>query len=212
MNQNMMKKNIEIKATGKSKGEWIFHGEFDETVDYLSNHKRILEFNPFCHQVEKTDIGNIYKWHFRVTDPQNNPFDVIFFIEENQELLVILPEEYEEIDPDDIPEEIIRESTIGRKIIWKHYPREKTVDDPKNYVFEGKAFAEMHVHPHKRFQTKVDLNLKINVKFMLYPAFRIIPESVLRSMTNAGMSIIMQTSTDKMFRSISKDFGKVQPV
>ena len=70
----------------------------------------------------------------------------------------------------------------------------------------------MHVHPHKRFQTKVDLNLKINVKFMLYPAFRIIPESVLRSMTNAGMSIIMQTSTDKMFRSISKDFGKVQPV
>ena len=83
-----MKKNFEIKATGKSKGEWIFHGEFQETVDYLSDHKRILEFNPFCRQVEKTGIDNIYKWHFRVTDPQNNPFDVIFFIEENQELMV----------------------------------------------------------------------------------------------------------------------------
>ncbi len=208
----MMKKNFEIKATGKSKGVWIFHGEFHETVDYLSDHKKILEFNPFCHRVEKTYTDNIYKWHFRVTDPQNNPFDVIFFIEENQELMVVLPDEYQETDPDDIPEDIIRDSTIGRKITWKHYPRETTVEDPKNYVFEGKAFAEMYLHPHKRSQTKVDFNLKINVKFMLYPAFRIIPEKVIKNMTNAGMSFIMQNATEKMFRSISKDFGKIQAV
>ncbi|MCG8341601.1 MAG: DUF1997 domain-containing protein [Chlorobiales bacterium] len=207
-----MKKNFEIKATGKSKGEWIFHGEFQETVDYLSDHKRILEFNPFCRQVEKTGIDNIYKWHFRVTDPQNNPFDVIFFIEENQELMVALPDEYDDMDPDDIPEHIIRDSTVGRKITWKHRPSEKTIDDPKNYVFEGKAFAEMHVHPHKKAQTWVDFDLKINVKFTLYPAFRIIPEKVIRKMTNAGMSFIMQTATNKMFQSISKDFGKIQPV
>ena len=208
-----MKKNFEIKATGKSKGEWIFHGEFHETVDYLSDHKRILGFNPFCHRVEKTDIDkNIYKWHFRVTDPQNNPFDVIFFIEENQELMVALPDEYDDMDPDDIPEEIIRDSTVGRKITWKHHPGEKTIDDPENYVFEGKAFAEMHLHPHKKAQTRVDFDLKINVRFTLYPAFRIIPEKVIKSMTNAGMSFIMQTATDKMFRSISKDFGKIQPV
>ena len=210
--EKTMKKNFQIKATGKSKGKWIFHGEFHETVDYLSDHKRILEFNPFCRKVEKTDIDNIYKWHFRVTDPQNNPFDVIFFIEESQELMVALPDEYDDMDPDDIPEEIIRDNTVGRKITWKHHPSEKTIDDPKKYVFEGKAFAEMHVHPHKKALTKVDFDLKINVRFTLYPAFRIIPEKVIKSMTNAGMSFIMQTATDKMFRSISKDFGKIQPV
>ncbi|UZJ39519.1 DUF1997 domain-containing protein [Prosthecochloris sp. SCSIO W1102] len=206
-----MDNNFEIKATGKSKGEWIFHGEFHETVDYLSNHKRILEFNPFCYEVEKTDIDNIYKWHFRVTDPQNNPFDVIFFIEEKQELMVILPDEYEDMDPDNIPENIIHESIVGKKIIWEHYPTDTAIDDPKNYIFEGKAFAEMYVHPHKKAQTKVDFDLKINVRFMLYPAFRIIPEKVIKNMTNAGMSFIMQTATNKMFQSISKDFGKIQP-
>jgi len=200
-----------IEATGKSKGEWIFHREFHETIDYLSDHKRILEFNPFCHCVEKTEVDNIYKWHFRVTDPQNNPFDVIFFIEEIQELLVTLPEEYEGLDQEDIPEDVIRDNTIGRKITWKHHPSEKNIDNPEKYVFEGKAFAEMLVHPHETRRTKVDFDLKIDVRFTLYPAFRIIPESVIRSMTNAGMSFIMQSATDKMFRSISRDFGTVQP-
>ncbi|MCW8819860.1 MAG: hypothetical protein OQK61_06065 [Ignavibacteriaceae bacterium] len=211
-NKEEMKPNFEIKTTGKSKGAWILHREFDDTVEYLSNHKKILGFNPFCHKVETTDIDNIYKWHFRVTDPQNNPFDVIFFIEEDHDLLVVLPEEYEDMDPDDIPEEIIRESTVGRKITWKHFPREKTVDDPDNYVFEGKVFAELLLHRHSASLTKVDFDLKVNVKFTLYPAFRIIPRRVIRSMTNAGMSFIIQTATDKMFRSISKDFGKIQPV
>ena len=202
---------MEIEATGKSKGEWIFHGEFHETIDYLSNHKKILEFNPFCHCVEKTETDNIYKWHFRVTDPQNNPFDVIFVIEETQELLVTLPDEYENRDPDDIPEEVLHNNTIGRKITWKHHSADETINDPQKYVFEGKAFAEMLVHPHRSAQTKVDFDLKIDVRFTLYPAFRIIPEGIIRNMTNAGMSFIMQSATDKMFRSISKDFGTVLP-
>lgn len=208
-----MKRDFEIKVTGKSKGEWIFHKGFRETVNYLSDHKRILAFNPFCRKVEVFDNdNNIYKWHFRVTDPQNNPFDIFFFIEETQELMVALPEEYEDMDPDDIPEEVLHDSTVGRKIIWRHHPSGKKIDDPKKYAFEGKVFAEMHVQPHKKAQTRVDFNLKVNVWFTLYPAFRIIPEQVIRKMTNAGMSFIMQTSTNRMFRSISKDFAKIQPV
>ncbi len=207
-----MKKNFEIKITGKSKGEWIFYKGFHETVDYLSNHKKILRFNPFCRNVEQLGEGDVYKWHFRVTDPQNNPFDIFFFIEESQELMVSLPEAYEDMEPDDIPEEIIHDSTVGRRIIWKHHPTAKKIDDPSRYVFEGKVFAEMHVEPYRKTQTRVHFDLKVNVWFTLYPAFRIIPEKVLRKMTNAGMSFIMQTSTDKMFRSISRDFARIQAV
>lgn len=201
---------MEMQATGKSKGEWIFHGEFHETIDYLSDHARLLGFNPFCHNVEKTGKDNTYKWHFRVTDPQNNPFDVIFYIEETQELLVTLPDEYEGIDPETLPDEIINRHTIERKITWSHYPHEETVDDPRNYIFEGRAFAEMIVKPHEQSRTLVDFDLQIDVKFTLYPAFRIIPESIIKSMTNAGMSFIMQSATDKMFKSISRDFGGIQ--
>ena len=201
---------MEMEATGKSKGEWIFHAEFHETIDYLSDHARILAFNPFCHKVEKTAKTNVYKWHFRVTDPQNNPFDVIFYIEEIQELLVELPDEYDNIDPETIPDDIISKHTVGRKITWAHHPWDNTIDDPKNYIFEGRAFAEMYVKPHSNAQTMVDFDLRVDVKFTLYPAFRIIPETIIRSMTNAGMSFIMQSATDKMFKSISKDFRPIQ--
>jgi hypothetical protein len=71
---------MEMDATGVSRGDWIFQGEFDQTTAYLSDQKKILGFNPFCHSVELTSTENVYKWLFRVTDPQSNPFDIIFFV------------------------------------------------------------------------------------------------------------------------------------
>lgn len=201
---------MEMDATGKSRGEWIFYGEFDRTVDYLSDQKKILGFNPFCYSVEQTDVEDIYKWLFRVTDPQNNPFDVLFYVEQSNELLIELPEHIECTDPDDLTEEMIREYTVGRKISWKHHPFPGRIDDPKNYLFEGKAFANMYLHPMPSEKTRVHFDLQIDVRFVLYPAFRIIPDQIIRAMTNAGMSMIMQTATNKMFHCISKDFGHVE--
>ena len=200
---------MEMEATGKSRGEWIFHGEFDRTVSYLSDQSKILGFNPFCHKVEKTAEENIYRWHFRVTDPQNNPFDVIFYVEQSEELLVELPEHLEGTDPEELTEEMIHLYTVGKKIRWHHHPPSQPVDDPKNYLFEGKAFADMDVRPMETDRTRVHFDLKIDVRFVLYPAFRIIPEQIIRAMTNAGMSMIMQTATNRMFHCIAKDFGNV---
>ncbi|NTV92031.1 MAG: DUF1997 domain-containing protein [Chlorobiaceae bacterium] len=201
---------MEMEATGKSRGEWIFHDDFDRTVGYLSDHAKILGFNPFCYKVERVDLENVFKWHFRVTDPQNNPFDVIFYVEQFDEILVELPPDFQCDNPDELSEEMIRAFTVGKKISWRHHPLTNPVDDPKNYLFEGKAFAEMYVHPVMAGRTRVHFDLKIDVKFVLYPAFRIIPEQIIRAMTNAGMSMIMQTATNKMFQSISKDFGFIE--
>ncbi len=68
----------------------------------------------------------------------------------------------------------------------------------------------MYMHPVEENKTRVQFDLKIDVRFILYPAFRIIPEKILHAMTNAGMSMIMQTSTNKMFHSITKDFDNVE--
>ena len=203
---------MEMDATGISKGDWIFHGEFNRTTDYLSDQKKILGFNPFCHSVELTAIENVYKWHFRVTDPQNNPFDVIFFVEQTDELLVELPDHIECSDPADLSDEMVKLYTIGKKIHWKHHPVTNKIDDPAKYLFEGKAFADMYMHPVEHNKTRVQFDLKIDVRFVLYPAFRIIPDKIIRAMTNAGMSMIMQTATNKMFHSISKDFNNIQRV
>jgi len=201
---------MEMEATGISKGDWIFHGEFNQTIAYLSDQKKILGFNPFCHSVELTDIENVYKWLFRVTDPQNNPFDVIFFVEQLEELLVELPEDIECADPEELSDEMIKRYTVGKKIRWQHHPVSSQIEDPANYLFEGKAFADMYMHPVEAEKTRVQFDLKIDVRFILYPAFRIIPENILHAMTNAGMSMIMQTATNRMFHSITKDFNKIR--
>lgn len=198
-----------MDARGASKFEWFFHEELDRTAEYLSNHKKILGFNPFCHSVEDTDIENVYRWHFRVSDPQNNPLDVIFFVEQIDELLVALPEHIECTDPDELTDEMIRQYTVGKKIQWKHYPVTTHIADPKKYLFEGKAFANLEMHRVNN-KTKVHFDLKIDVRFVLYPAFRIMPNKILRSMTNSAMSLIMQTATNMMFNGISKDFKKIQ--
>lgn len=200
---------MKMEATGVSKGDWIFPVEFNHTVAYLSDQKKILGFNPFCYNVELTDIDNVYKWHFRVTDPQNNPFDVIFFVEQLEELLVELPAHIEYNDPADLPDEVIQRYTVGKKIRWQHHPAPDEIEDPDKYRFEGKAFAEMELRPVDAKKTRVQFDLRIDVCFILYPAFRIVPENILHAMTNAGMSIIMQTSTNKMFHSITKDFDKI---
>jgi len=200
---------MEMEATGKSRGQWVFHGDFDKTVNYLSDQKKILGFNPFCHSVEH--IGSeAYRWRFRVTDPQNNPFDVVFNVRQEDELLLELPQEAAGIDVEELTDEMISEYTVGRKITWRHHHVDDNFEDPENYQFEGKATADMLLLPLAGEKTKVDFDLRIDVKFILYPAFRIIPEQIIRAMTNAGMSLIMQTATNKMFQSISNDFGTVR--
>ncbi len=203
---------MEMDATGVSRGDWIFQGEFDQTTAYLSDQKKILGFNPFCHSVELTSTENVYKWLFRVTDPQSNPFDIIFFVEQSEELLIELPENIECSNPDELSEEMIKLYTVGKKVQWKHYPVASRIEDPEKYLFEGKAFADMYMHPVEENKTRVQFDLKIDVRFVLYPAFRIIPEKILHAMTNAGMSMIMQTATNKMFHSITKDFESIRQV
>lgn len=200
---------MEMDATGISKGNWIFYGEFDRTAAYLSDQKKILGFNPFCHSVEHTDVENVYRWHFRVTDPQNNPFDVIFYVEQTDELLVELPDNIECSDPDNLTDEMISRYTVGRKVHWKHYPMPKQAYDPENYLFVGKASGKLDMFRQEGNKTKVHFELQIDVRFLLYPAFRIIPKKITRSMINAGMSMIMQTSTNRIFSAISKDFVKI---
>ncbi|MEI6848091.1 MAG: hypothetical protein WCK32_08710 [Chlorobiaceae bacterium] len=203
---------MEMDATGISRGEWIFHKEFEQTAPYLSDQKKILGFNPFCYSVEPTETENVYKWHFRVTDPQNNPFDIIFYVEQCDELLVQLPDHIECSDPELLTEEMIRQYTVGKKVRWKHFPAPQQINDPKKYRFEGKAFADLDMHRLKANRTRVHFELKVDVRFLLYPAFRIIPKKVVRTMVNAGMSMIMQTATNHIFSAISKEFARIEQV
>jgi len=201
---------MEMEATGKSKGEWIFQPPLNTRSTTFRIKKRSSDFKPVLPQCGLTEEEDVYRWHFRVTDPQNNPFDVLFYVHQSHELLVALPEELQHMAPEELSDDIISRHTVGQKIKWHHHPSPNLIDDPKNHLFEGKAFADMVMEAIDPEQTKVHFDLKIDVSFHLYPAFRILPEPIIRAMTNAGMSMIMQTATNKMFHSISKDFGGIR--
>ncbi len=201
---------MHMDATGRSRGQWIFHGEFNRTVAYLSDQQKLMSFNPFCHSVERLDNPDAFRWRFRVTDPQNNPFDVIFNVLQESEVLIELPEEEAEIDPETLSAEKLDEYTVGMRITWRQYQVPEKLEEPEKYLFEGKATGDMLLVPLSGGRTRVDFDLRIDVSFILYPAFRVVPEKVVRSMVSAGMSLIMQTSTNRMFHKISKDFGLVR--
>jgi len=203
---------MEMHATGVSKGEWIFSAGFDRTAAYLSDLKKILGFNPFCYSVELTDTENVYRWNFRVTDPQNNPFDIIFFVEQSEELQVELPDHIECADPDDLTDEMVQNYTVCKKVRWKHHPVGHKISDPKKYRFEGKVTGAMDIYRESEKKTKVHFDMKVEVHFLLYPAFRIVPKKIVRTMVNGGMTFIMQTATNSMFHSMSKDFCKIHKI
>jgi len=133
-----------------------------------------------------------------------------FNIQQENEILIDLPEEAASLDPEEMSDEMIRQFTVGRKITWRHLPASHTIAMPEKYLFEGKVSADLLIVPMQKERTRVDFDLRVNVSFLLYPAFRIVPEKVVRTMVSTGMSLIMQTATNHMFQKISKDFGKIR--
>ncbi len=198
-----------METHGHTKGEYLFHADLEKTSSYLADQEKVMAFNPFCEKVETTEIDNIFRWHFQVADPRNNPFQVIFFVEQHDELLVSLPDNYPYKDGMSLPDDIIREHTVGKTIRWTPYTVNHDVRDPDNYVFEGKVNAEMSLYEHRENQTQVNFTMDVDITFELYPIFRIFPEKIITSMTNAGMSLIMQMSTNQMFQSILSDFKNI---
>lgn len=198
-----------MKAHGHTKGEYLFHADLEQTSTYLADQKKVMAFNPFCEHVEATDIENIYKWHFQVTDPRDNPFQVIFYVQQHDELLVSLPDDYPYESEISLPDEIVQKYTTGKKIRWEPYKMTYNVNDPDNYIFEGKVNAEMTLFEHHENQTTVNFLMDVDITFELYPIFRIFPEKIITTMTNAGMSMIMQISANQMFQSILSDFRSI---
>ena len=70
----------------------------------------------------------------------------------------------------------------------------------------------MDIYRESEKKTKGHFDMKVEVHFLLYPAFRIVPKKIVRTMVNGGMTFIMQTATNSMFHSMSKDFCKIHKI
>lgn len=175
-----------MEVIGKSRGQVVLDGSLDRVYPFFANQEKILSFNPFCKEVSRTELDNVYRWDFEITDPQSHPIHLIFFVEQIER-------------PPLAPSE--------SQIFWKDYPVVVEGEMPDDHTFIGKADGAMLLKPLSLHQTFVDVSMKIQVDFAVPTLLKFFPEPIIKVMSEAAMSFGMQHVSRKMLERIRQEFS-----
>jgi hypothetical protein len=195
-----------MKVEGNCNGEVILHSDLQSTFDYLSDHEKILLFNPLCKRVTPTGLDNVYQWDFEVSDPKGHPMKLIFFVEQIEEHVLHLPEHHHNGNGHSLPENNSNNHKVGNKIIWKEYPVKVLDKMPDERTFLGKAKGLMDMKKVHDNKTQVAVNINVHIDFDLPRLFKIFPEPIFKAMAETAVAISMQNVSKKMLDNISRDF------
>ncbi|NTW48364.1 MAG: DUF1997 domain-containing protein [Chlorobiales bacterium] len=195
-----------MKVEGTCQGKVVLQSNLDTTFEYLSDHQKILMFNPLCKRVTPTELEKVYQWDFEVSDPKGHPMRLIFFVEQTEEQVVALPDEHKHADVSKIPIEIIEKHRVGNQIKWTEYPVRIVDKMPDERTFLGRAQGLMDLRKLDAVQTEVTVTIKVYIDFDLPKLFKIFPEQVFKVMAETAVAISMQSVSKKMLENISRDF------
>ncbi|NTV47340.1 MAG: DUF1997 domain-containing protein [Chlorobiales bacterium] len=195
-----------MKVEGTCQGKVILQSNLDTTFEYLSDHQKILMFNPLCKRVTPTELDKVFQWDFEVSDPKGHPMRLIFFVEQTEEQVVALPDEHRHADYTKIPVEIIEKHRVGNQIKWKEYPIKVLDKMPDEHTFVGRAQGLMDLRKVDEVRTEVSVHIKVHIDFQVPTLFKIFPEPIFKVMAETAVSISMQNVSKKMLENISRDF------
>ncbi len=174
-----------MEVIGKSRGQVVLDSSLDRVYPFFADQKKILSFNPFCKEVSPTELENVYRWDFEITDPQSHPIHLIFFVEQIEH-----------------PWHAFSEG----QIFWRDYPVIIEGDMPDNHTFIGRAQGDMLLKPLSAHQTFVDVSMKIHVDFAVPVLLKFFPEPIIKVMSETAMSFGMQHVSRKMLDRIRQEF------
>ncbi len=186
-------------VVGKAHGQVMLASDLETVFRYFADHKKILGFNPLCKGVTETDLPNVYRWDFEITDPRAHPIQLIFYVKQSFEE----PEASQHAKPSD---DLISQSELVRRIFWSAIPIEFEGEPPNDHTFVGLASGQMFLKKVTEQSTFVDVFMRITVDFQVPILLRVFPEPVIKIMAEVAMSAGMQTVSNKMLENISKDF------
>lgn len=195
-----------MKVEGNCNGEVILHSDLESTFQYLSDHEKILLFNPLCKCVTPTGLDNVYQWDFEVADPKGHPMKLIFFVEQTEEHILNIPPNHQNGNHHELPADVHKEHKIGNKILWNEYPVRITDKMPDERTFIGRAKGLMHMKKIHDNKTQVGVNINVRIDFDVPTLFKIFPEPIFRVMAETAVAISMQSVSKKMLENISRDF------
>ncbi|MFQ3596729.1 MAG: DUF1997 domain-containing protein [Chloroherpetonaceae bacterium] len=184
---------------GKAHGQVLLSSDLETVFRYFSDHKKILGFNPLCKGVVETDLPDVYRWDFEITDPRAHPIQLIFYVKQS------FQEQTESVraKPTD---DLLLQGDFMRNIFWSEIPIELDGAPPNDHTFVGLASGQMSLKKVSEQSTFVDVVMRVAVDFQVPILLRVFPEPIIKIMAEVAMSAGMQTVSNKMLESISKDF------
>ena len=192
-----------MEVIGKSKAHIILDSCLQDSSEYFSDHLRILKCNPYCKNIEYLAERDIYQWTFMADDPRNNPIVALFFVKQDLEFL---PPESELLEQHasagNIP---IDKSRGGNLIRWSAADDIPDLNITSENTFIGTAGAEICLLHHENQKTSVHYETSITLDFKVPFPLNMMPEVVLKFLTETVMSQIMKQATESMLCKVQSD-------
>lgn len=192
-----------MEVVGKSKAHAVLESCLHDSTVYFSDHLRILKCNPYCKNINYHADLDIFQWTFEVEDPRNNPIVALFFVQQDIEHLP--PGSATLTRCAEINGKAIHEDHGGKLIRWKAADSTPDITITNNNTFIGAADAEICLLHHPDNKTSVHFETNITLDFKLSFPLNLMPEMVLKFMTETIMSQIMQHATESMLCKIQSD-------
>ena len=195
-----------MEVVGKSNAHIVLDSCLHESSIYFADHEKLIKCNPYCTNVKYFMELDIFQWVFQVADPRNNPIPAVFFVRQQEESFSL-------DDPgDDYGKNFVaklkNESHFhakAKRIRWSpvlEYPEYES-ESPNTFI--GKASSEICLLHQKDDRTSVYFDTDIYLDFNLSFPLNLMPEGILKFMTETIMSQIMQKATESMLCQVKSD-------
>ena len=192
-----------MEVVGKSQAKVIVESCLHESVTYFSDHVRILKCNPYCTNVVFLENHGVYQWVFQVNDPRDNPITAVFFVRQNEEH--ISPSGSIPPGPLSGEEHVPAGTVSGRCIRWVSAPPVSDLKHDGEHTFVGQANTRICLYHLDDGRTEVHFETDITLDFTLSFPLNLMPEGILKFMTETIMSKIMQQATESMLCQVQSD-------
>ncbi len=193
-----------MEVVGKSKAHVVLDSCLHESGLYFADHEKLLKCNPYCSNVKYIVDRDIFQWIFEVSDPRSNPIVAVFFVRQHEENFS-LDDSYGQIFAAERIKNREHYNGKGKRIRWEAVHDHPPFEKPSTNTFVGRASSEiclLHQHDNK---TSVYFDTDISLDFQISFPLNLMPEGILKFMSDAIMSQIMQQATESMLCQVQSD-------
>lgn len=195
--------NIAMEVIGKSKAHVVLDSCLHESTIYFADHEKLLKCNPYCSNVKYFMDLDIFQWIFQVSDPRNNPITAVFFVRQHEESFS-LDDSYGQKVADRVNNRAHLDGK-GKRIRWENVHEYPEFEVTSPHTFIGKASSEICLLHQKDNRTSVYFDTDISLDFDLSFPLNLMPEGIIKFMSEAVMSQIMQHATESMLCQVQSD-------